>query len=93
MSFVCIPVRMNLIKAHRGKGSGPFSFERSATSPPQADHVLVDLFLIRGGRGCSIKAPRQGLAFWQLGVWLTVSCELIAMTPPFILRAHHIQIK
>ena len=35
---------MNLIKAHGGKGSWPFSFERSATSPPQGDHVLVDLF-------------------------------------------------
>ena len=31
--------------------SGPFSFERLATSPPQADHVLVDLFFIRGGWG------------------------------------------
>ena len=32
-------------------GSGPFSFERLATFPPQADHVLVDLFFIHGGRG------------------------------------------
>ena len=35
---------MNLTKAHGGKGSWPFSFERLATSLPQADHVLVDLF-------------------------------------------------
>ena len=35
--------KLNPIKAHWGKGSWPFSFERSATFPPQADHVLVDL--------------------------------------------------
>ena len=35
------------------------SFERLATSPPQADHVLVDLFFIRGGRGYCVKAPRH----------------------------------
>ena len=57
MSFIRIPVRMNLIKASREKGSGPFSFERSATSPPQADHVLVDLFFIHGGPGGCVKRP------------------------------------
>ena len=46
-------------KSHGEKGSGPFSFERSATFPPQADHVLVDLFFIRGGQGCCVKAPQQ----------------------------------
>ena len=56
MSFICIPVRMNPMKAHWRKGSGPFSFERSATSPPQADLVLVDLFFIRGGWGGCTKA-------------------------------------
>ena len=50
---------MNLIKAHGGKGSGPFSFERSATSPPQADHVLVDLFSSMVDAGLRGKAPRQ----------------------------------
>ena len=44
MSFTCIPAKLNPIKAHWGIGSWPFSFERSATFPPQADHVLVDLF-------------------------------------------------
>ena len=39
--FLC---KLNPIKAHWGKGSQAFSFERSATFPPQADHVLVDLF-------------------------------------------------
>ena len=39
--FLC---KLNPIKAHWGKGSWPFSFEKSATFPPQADHVLVDLF-------------------------------------------------
>ena len=50
---------MNLIKAHGEKGSGPFSFERLATSPPQADHVLVDLFFIRGRPAGCVKAPRH----------------------------------
>ena len=59
MSFIYIPMQMNLIKAHGGKGSGPFSFERSATSPPQADHVLVDLFFIRGVLGGCVKVPRH----------------------------------
>ena len=35
---------MNPIKADQGKGPGPFSFERLAIFPPQADQVLVDLF-------------------------------------------------
>ena len=67
MSFICIPMRMNLIKAHGEKGSGPFSFERSATSPPQADHVLVDLFFIHGRLGGCVKAPRQTSTVWA--VW------------------------
>ena len=36
--------KINLIKAHWETGSWPFSSERFATFPPQADHVLVDLF-------------------------------------------------
>ena len=52
-------MRMNLIKAHGVKGSRPFSFERSATFPPQADHVLVVLSFICGGPGGCVKAPRQ----------------------------------
>ena len=39
--FLC---KLNPIKAHWGKGSWPFFFERSLTFPAQADHVLVDLF-------------------------------------------------
>ena len=39
-----IPMQINTIKVHRGTGSWPFSFENSATSLPQADHVLLDLF-------------------------------------------------
>ena len=50
---------MNLIKAHGEKGSGPFSFERLATFPPQADHVLVDLFFIHDRPGGCVKAHRQ----------------------------------
>ena len=39
--FLC---KLNPVKAHWRTGSWSFSFERSATFPPQADHVLVDLF-------------------------------------------------
>ena len=41
MSFTCIPVQTEPNKSPLRK---PFSFERSATFPSQADHVLVDLF-------------------------------------------------
>ena len=50
---------MDPIKAHGGKGSWPFSFERLATSPPQADHVLVDLFSSVADGGLCGKAPPQ----------------------------------
>ena len=48
--FLC---ELNPIKAHWRKSSWPFSFERLATFPPQADHVFVDLFLsvAAGGGG------------------------------------------
>ena len=49
--------KMNLIKAYGGKGSWPFSFERSATSPPQADHVLVDLFSSMADGGLCGRSP------------------------------------
>ena len=58
MSFIRIPMRMNLIKAP-GKALGPSPLRESAISPPQADHVLVVLFFIRGGPGGCIKAPRH----------------------------------
>ena len=48
---------MNLIKAHGGKGSWPFSFERLATFPPQADHVLADLFSSVADEGLCGKVP------------------------------------
>ena len=58
MSLICIPMQMTLIKALGEKGSRPFSFERLATFPPQADHVLVVFFLVRGGtRGAALKPP------------------------------------
>ena len=45
--FLC---KFNPIKAHWETGLRPFS-ERLATFPPQADHVLVDLFssVVAGG--------------------------------------------
>ena len=47
----CIPMQINPKTAHWGPGSWPFSFERSAAFPPQADHVLVDLFSSMADRG------------------------------------------
>ena len=51
---------MNLIKAHGGKRSRPFSFEKSATFPPQADDVLVDSlsFVAAGGRDLWAEPPQ-----------------------------------
>ena len=41
-----------------GKALGPSPLRESATSPPQADHVLVDLFFIHGGPGgAALKLP------------------------------------
>ena len=51
--FLC---KLNPVKAHWGKGSWPFSFERLATFPPQADHVLVDLFSSVGTSGRGVGA-------------------------------------
>ena len=53
MSFMympCILMQINPIKAHWGAGFWPFYFERLATFPPQADHVLVNLFSSMVGR-------------------------------------------
>ena len=50
----------DLIKAHaERKALGPSPLREAATFPPQAGHVLVDLFFIHGGPGGCIKAPRQ----------------------------------
>ena len=84
-------MRMNLIKARGGKSSRPFSFERLAIFPPQADHVLVDLFFIRGRPGGCVKAPQQIvftlpdisfriMALSLQGFFSYFQC--LAMTPP-----------
>ena len=52
--FLC---KLNPIKGHWRTGHWPFSFKRSATFPPQADHVLVDLF--------SSMAARRGSCGWS----------------------------
>ena len=52
-----------------GKDQGPSPWRESATSPPQADHVLVDLFFIHGihagpgggGGGAALKLPDRSL--------------------------------
>ena len=54
--FIC---KLNPIKAHWGTGSWSFSFERSATFPSQADHVLVDLFSSAVDRGLWGQSPPQ----------------------------------
>ena len=70
---------MNLIKAHGGKGSGPFSIERPATSPPQADHVLVDLFFIRGGWGAAVKL-RDTIGYTNCGACQELGVTLFMLT-------------
>ena len=41
-----------------GKALGPSPLREWATSPPQADHVLVVLFFIHGGwGGAALKPP------------------------------------
>ena len=40
-----------------GKALGPSPLREAATSPPQADHVLVDLFFIHGGWGGLRQSP------------------------------------
>ena len=49
MSFTCIPVQIEPNESPLRKRL--FSFERSATFPPQADPVLVDLFSSVVARG------------------------------------------
>ena len=71
--FLC---KMNLIKDHGGKGSWPFSFERSATPPPQTDHVLVDLFSSMVGGGLCGKAPPHCGTFVIL-VWPIMHTPLL----------------
>ena len=70
MSFPVSLCKLNPIKARWGIGSRPFSSERLATFPPQADHVLVDLFssaIDGGGRvgstgQCYPTVPGRALA-------------------------------
>ena len=45
------------------KALGPSPLRERATSPPQADHVLVDLFFIHGILGRYVKAPQQRINF------------------------------
>ena len=61
--FLC---KLNPIKAHWGTGSRPFSFETLATFPPQADHVLIELFSSMMGRGALLdKAPSHLTSLWS----------------------------
>ena len=55
--FLC---KSNPIKAHLETGSWPFCFERSATFPPQEDHVCVDLFssMVDGGGNLWVETPQ-----------------------------------
>ena len=90
MSFICIPMRMNLIKAHGEKGFGPFSFERSATFPPQADHVLVDLFFIHGRLGGCVKAPRQSSPWFVIFSFLHSFIIFISCPASLYILSHQI---
>ena len=62
MSFIRIPMQMNLIKAPGEREAlGPSPLREAATFPPQADHVLVVFFFIRvGPEGCVKRPPNVG---------------------------------
>ena len=72
MNFTCIPVQIEPNKSPLGKGSWPFSFERSASFPPQADHILVDLFSSMAANGAlqAGRAPPQLMV--RLHTWTNV---------------------
>ena len=85
--FLC---KLYPIKVHWGRGSWPFSFKRSATFLPQADHVLhvlVDLFssVAAGEGGGPVgRAPPQstytqwwGTVFWV--PWSSLSLPIEAI--------------
>ena len=78
--FLC---KLNPIQAHWGTGSWSFPFERSATFPPQADHVLVDLFssVVAGGGGpCQRNTPPTIHSQNILSTLLFISKHLINKT-------------
>ena len=71
MSFTCtpcIPMQINPIKVHGGTCSWPFSLEKSATFPPQTDHVLVDLFSSMADRWGALWAKLPKL--WKESIYL-----------------------
>ena len=58
MSFICIPMRMNLIKAPGERGSGPFSFERNGHLSSPSRSCLGSLFLHPWrNQGAELKPP------------------------------------
>ena len=78
MSFTCVPVQIEPSKAHWGTGSWPFSSERSATFPPQADHVFVDLFSSTMGSVALLDiAPPYGTKamVWDLSCLMPLTCH------------------
>ena len=50
----------------------------AATFPPQADHVLVVFFFIRGRPECCVKAPRHKLSgvTFRSNIWVFRTCQV-----------------
>ena len=106
MSFTCIPVQNEPNKTHWGKGSWPFSFERSTTLPPQADHVLVELFssvaaggALRAGPhthlvNASFKAQHKRTLLWNAcsNLPLPDLCYCCSLHLSFMTVAHGLQL-
>ena len=70
MNFTCIPVQIELNKSPLRNRFKAFSCERLATFPPQADHVLVDLFSSAMARGlCWTKLPHRVPKSNRMRLW------------------------
>ena len=73
--FLC---KLNPIKTHWETDSWTFSSERSATYPPQADHVLVDVFSSVVARGALQAEPPHKLSVLYFFLW----SQMLLLTCP-----------
>ena len=81
MSFVCIPMQMNLIKAPGEKGSGPFSFERNSHLSSPSRSCLGRLILHPWWtRGLHYSFPTSGARNRDLRIFGTCTDQKLRAT-------------